>query len=379
MFEKAYKQFHSIMEAGKVPSASLVISHQGKVQYDAHTLTGIKKLTSAETLFPIASCSKIFAGTVLAILVQDQKCHFDDLLIKHFPQLRIHSKELTEKIRLTDLICHKLGLADDGDEVLDHISMREGYRAMLKHLAEWPVITAYGEQYHYFNATYQILQLLIEKYYNQDWRIFMAERIFKPLGMMSTTCDFNAFKNSSHADAYQYDRLGHPEAFEILPQDQLYGLAACIYTNAQDMAKWLQFLLKKASPILAEEIFSSIVTPHHTIDPVPEHARYGTERYNLCHYGLGVKLGHVKGQYLYYHEGSIDGARSIFVVVSQAEFAATLLTNICEHDFASAAMYNFLDEVLGLEPKNHAAYLKDRKFVLDEPLPNTSKKAEISL
>ena len=74
-----------------------VLEHEGKAKVDKNTL------------FMIASNTKAFVVTSLAMLEYDEKCSLDDKVVKWIPEFKMNEPSLTDKVNLTDLLTHRLG------------------------------------------------------------------------------------------------------------------------------------------------------------------------------------------------------------------------------------------------------------------------------
>src|SRR6478735_10082759 len=95
---------------------------------DGHVLLakgyGTKKLGTDDkvdenTLFLIASNTKAFTATALAILVEDGKIKWNDKVIDHLPWFRMSDDYITTHLTIRDLLVHHSGLpAYAGDAML---------------------------------------------------------------------------------------------------------------------------------------------------------------------------------------------------------------------------------------------------------------------
>jgi CubicO group peptidase (beta-lactamase class C family) len=63
-----------------------------------------------DTLFAMASTTKAFAATTLALLVDENKAGWDDPVRKHLPEFRLSDLLADAHVTLRDLLCHRTGL-----------------------------------------------------------------------------------------------------------------------------------------------------------------------------------------------------------------------------------------------------------------------------
>jgi CubicO group peptidase (beta-lactamase class C family) len=100
------------LQQWQVPGLSIVIVKDGKVVLQKGY--GVKSITTNEpvdenTLFMIASNTKLFTGTALAQLEYQKKLSLDDKITKFFPWYRLYDKTSTQSVTVKDMLCHRLG------------------------------------------------------------------------------------------------------------------------------------------------------------------------------------------------------------------------------------------------------------------------------
>ncbi len=102
------------LKAWQVPGVAVGIVHKGEIVYlKGH---GLRSLTSADpvtpdTLFPLASCTKAFTTSALALLVEEGKLNWDDPVRRYLPPFRLSDPLADRDVTLRDLLCHRTGLA----------------------------------------------------------------------------------------------------------------------------------------------------------------------------------------------------------------------------------------------------------------------------
>src|SRR5438874_12198262 len=104
--EKAMKEFG-------VPGAAVVIVKDGEVIYlkgFGVREKGKPEKVSPDTVFPIASCSKAFTATALAMLAEDGKLKWDDKVRDHLDYFRLSDELADRDVTLRDLLCHRTGM-----------------------------------------------------------------------------------------------------------------------------------------------------------------------------------------------------------------------------------------------------------------------------
>ena len=95
-----------------LPGLSVVIVKDGKIALMKGY--GVKNLDSREpvdenTLFMIASNTKLFTGTALALLETRQKLNLNDKITKYFPDFRLYDTVTTKLVTIRDMLTHRIG------------------------------------------------------------------------------------------------------------------------------------------------------------------------------------------------------------------------------------------------------------------------------
>src|SRR5262249_50606549 len=72
---------------------------------------GRSERVTPDTLFGIASCTKAFTATAVALLIDDGKASWDDPVRKHVGFFRLADPLANRDVTLRDLLCHRTGLS----------------------------------------------------------------------------------------------------------------------------------------------------------------------------------------------------------------------------------------------------------------------------
>lgn len=146
-----------------------------------------KEPITSKTLFNVGSISKTFVMNSILMLRDEGKLSLEDSLIKYFPEFK--NKDIARKVKIKHLLTHTSGLPD-----VRPVSEQREFYLTADDAQNWaPIMQADslvfepGSQYEYSNPAFNALALIIEKVSGQGWRTFVAERIFKPAGMTTST------------------------------------------------------------------------------------------------------------------------------------------------------------------------------------------------
>ena len=262
----------SVVDAGDLSGAVTLIWRAGEVvQTSACGQASIEEARpmARDTLFRIASMTKPITSVAALMLLEDGKLSLDDPITRWAPEfsdmrvLRNPTAALDDtypaprEITVEDLMTHRAGLAyafasigpiaHAHDAALgDVLNQGMAPDAWMKALGELPLSYAPGERFHYSHAT-DVLGFVVERVTGMDFRRFLFERIFEPLGMSDTDFYIAPEKRARAATVYrQDDPTGalEPVAFRQFdsPPDFCGGGGGLIST-ADDYLKFARMLL----------------------------------------------------------------------------------------------------------------------------------------
>lgn len=111
-----------VLEAFDVPGVGVAIVKDGEILLTKGY--GIKRLGQPDpvdenTIFSIASNSKAFAATSLALLVEQGKLNWEDRVIKHLPWFAMSDDYVTQNLTVRDLLVHHSGLPAYANDILN--------------------------------------------------------------------------------------------------------------------------------------------------------------------------------------------------------------------------------------------------------------------
>ena len=294
--------------AGNVPGASvLVLKHGEPVVRRSYGMADLEAGIPATpaTNYRLASVSKQFTSAAVLLLVEDGTVALDAPVRRWLPEL----PAVTGQVTVRHLLTHTSGLVDY-EEVMDPDPPRQLRDAdVLAILAG--VDHAYfpaGSDYRYSNSGYALLALIVERASGMDYPAFLAERIFRPLGMDATlayTREGPAVPNR----AYGHSRVDG--AWVRTDQSSTSAVLGDggVYSSIDDLARWDASLYDdRLLPDALRELAFSAATP--TDDPEVQ-------------YGFGWRI---TGERLW-HSGETIGFRNVLVRWPGEELTVVVLSN----------------------------------------------------
>jgi CubicO group peptidase (beta-lactamase class C family) len=349
------------MKAWKVPGTALVLVDGEKVLYlKGHGVReqGKNDPVTPDTLFPLASCSKAFTTTLIAMLVEDGTLKWDDPVRKHWPDFKLSDPNVNELVTIRDLLSHRTGV---GSHDLLWYRASWSLEEMVHRLRYLPLDKPFRTAMQYQSAMYTAAGLGAARSAKKPWQELIQERIFDPLGMKSSFLETKSIRKYQDR-ASGHRRLG--EKLEILdwyPQEEP-NPAGSISSTARDLSKWLQLHLNEGKyqekQLVSSEELQTIYTSQIVI-PMDEGAKQLSPDSVQMSYGLAWVIQDHRGEHLISHAGMIDGFRVHLTLLPKQKWGFAILANVDQSRMNLSLSYRLIDELLKLPPRDWNAYFLD--------------------
>src|SRR5690606_33120844 len=163
-----------VIEAGKVAA----VVARGEL------VAGSGEPVTPEALFKIASNSKAMTAAVLARLVDQGRLRWDDPVVKHLPQFRMHDPWVTANMQVRDLLVHNSGLGLGAGDLMLWPGPNDFTRAdIIAGLAHLEPVTSFRSGYAYDNLLYVVAGEVAAAAGGKPYAQLVREEVFAPLGM----------------------------------------------------------------------------------------------------------------------------------------------------------------------------------------------------
>ena len=354
-----------VRSAFEVPGISLAIVKDGKVVvakgYGVKTV-GTADRVDAHTLFGIASNTKLFTATALALLVEEGKLEWDAPVVRYLPWFLLSDPYVTRELTVRDLLVHRSGLGLGAGDLLWWPPSTYTRNEIARRLRFIPLKTSFRSAYAYDNVLYLVAGELMQTVSGLTWEDFVTTRILRPVGMMESTVrhgDPGPAKNVATPHAPINGTVRPVKSFDSDNTNPAGGINA----SAVDMAQWLITQLDSGRVADGSRLFSprstrqlwGIVTPLGIGDPAPELAALKPE---FNGYALGIQVRDLRGVKLLTHTGGLPGYVSRVTMVPKLKLGIAVLTNQESGDAFEALTYFILDRFLKQPPTDWVAAYK---------------------
>lgn len=214
-----------------------------------------KTLADPNSLFKIASVSKLYTALAVTKLVNDGRLSLDKTLADYFPEL-VGRIENAEKITVRMMVQHRSGIPNYTDTENYWVHPKQNDKERLELVLDLPSNFEPNEDFEYSNTNYLLLSQLIEKSSELTKFQYIKETILKPLNLNNTYGSIHEVDTDDVMSGYY---VGYENDLKM--DDNGVMLA-----TAEDLGKFIRalndgsvFRNKKE-----QEIYSSIYKYEHT-------------------------------------------------------------------------------------------------------------------
>jgi len=344
------------MKDWDVPGLSIVIVKDGKIVLMKGY--GVRDVESKEpvdenTLFMIASNTKLFTATALSLLEYRNKLSLNDPIIKYIPDFRLYDSTSTSLVSIKDMLTHRIGTKTfQGDFTFWNTKLKRN--EIMQRMRYLKPVGQFRQDYGYCNSCFLTAGEIIPRVTRQPWEVYVYDSIIIPLEMNNThMLSAGISQRKNVATPYTTSFIGK---LTEVPYDQWdnLGPAASIISNVSDLSHWLFFQLDSGRynnkqilpfPVLQKTRDLNIVTNSRKSSLYPVHIRG---------YGLGVFSSDYNGRQIFYHTGGAGGMVSNVCFVPEEKLGIAILTNNDNQNFFEALRYQILDAYLGVSYVNRS-------------------------
>lgn len=339
-----------------LPGLAIVVVKDGKtVVMKGFGVRDIKtkQPVDEQTLFMIASNSKLFTGTALALLEARGKLSLNDKITKYFPSFRLYDTLATQLVTVRDMLTHRIGTKTfQGDFTFWNTALSR--EEIMNRMRLLKPSQNFRQDYGYCNSCFLTAGEVIPKVTGQQWEAFVQDSIITPLEMSQTmVLSTGISKKPNAAIPYTTSYTG---TLQQVPYDNWNNLApaASIISNVSDLSHWLIMQLDSGRYNGKQVFPNSVLLKTRDINIVTSSRKSSVYPMHFRGYGLGVFGADYNGRAIYWHTGGAGGMVSNVCFVPEEKLGIAILTNNDNQGFFEALRYQILDAYLGVPYVNRS-------------------------
>jgi CubicO group peptidase (beta-lactamase class C family) len=354
-----------VMQTFTVPGLAVAIVKDGKVVLARGY--GVRRMGAATpvdslTRFGIASNTKLFTATAIALLVEEGKLGWDTPVSTYLPGFAMSDPYVTHELTVRDLLVHRSGLGLGAGDLLWWPPSTYNRKEIARRIRYIPLSTSFRSAYAYDNVLYLVAGELIEAVSGQSWEDFVRSRILRKVGMTAS--------DVRHAGAAEAGNVAgtHAEVNDTVRPVAPFtsdntNPAGGIMAGAADMAKWLLVQLDSGrvsdgsrlfTPASAKQLWRE-VTPTPIADPPQGMPQLVHLRPTMAGYALGLGVRDYRGYILRQHTGGLPGYVSKLAMIADLRLGVAVLTNQESTAAFDAIVYRVLDYYIGAKSPDYPA------------------------
>lgn len=327
---EALKQFvENARQQFDVPGAAIGIVQNGKVvlaEGFGERERGKPDKVDADTLFMIASNTKPLTTLMLAKLVDAGKFTWDTPVTEVLPSFKLGDAEVTRQVRMKHLVCACTGMPRQDMETY---LLSEGATpaSVMATLATMKPTSKFGELYQYSNIMASAAGYAGGHALHPQWELgaaydaAMQSLVLDPLGMASTTFDFDRAQRGNHSSPHSQDVEGQtvPISMDINYTEIAGRPNGGAWSNVHDLLRYVQMELDKGKLPDGTRYISEAPLLARRVQQVAKGDNVG--------YGMGVRIDRSSGTTLHNHGGTAFGYISDVLWLPEHGVGAVILTN----------------------------------------------------
>ncbi|HEY8780231.1 MAG TPA: serine hydrolase domain-containing protein [Mucilaginibacter sp.] len=297
--------FFSALTTHNKDMGSLAISSNGMVVYqkaigNSQINSEVKIPATIKTKYRIGSISKMFTGTMIFQLIEEEKLSLTTPLATYFPQL-----PNAAKITIGEMLGHRSGLHNfTNDSLYLHYMAKPHSEAEMtaifeKQKPDFEPDTKAG----YSNTNFVLLGYIIEKITGKPYAEELRERITSKIGLTDTYygSKANPANNEAYSYSYREEWKQEPETDMSIP-----GGAGAIVSTPTDLVKFIEALF--AGKLISQSSLEQMKTMRDN-------------------YGMAMFVIPFYDKRAYGHNGGIDGFSSMLAYFPEDKLAMAYISN----------------------------------------------------
>ncbi|HQV55072.1 MAG TPA: serine hydrolase [Chitinophagaceae bacterium] len=337
------------MRQWQIPGLAISIVKDGKVivrkGYGVREL-GKNDKVDENTLFIIASNSKLFTGTSIAKLEYEKKLSLNDKVTQYIPWFQLYDSTSTKLANIRDMLSHRIGTKTfQGDFTFwDSNLPKDSIVWKMRHLKP---SGEFRQDYGYCNSGFLVAGQILEKITGQTWESYVEENMLKPLGMNNTYMNTAGLSQRNNI-AYPHNNLY--SSITKIPFDLVdnLGPATSMVSNVKDLTNWLMLQLDSGKYNGKEVLPWSVLQKTRDINILTGSRKSNFYPTHFRGYGLGVYSTDYNGRQVYWHTGGAFGHVTNVCFIPEENIGITILTNNDYQSFFEALRYQIMDAYLGV-------------------------------
>lgn len=321
------KTFMAGMKAKKIPGAAYAIIEMGeplKTGVYGTRAKGKNLPVTTDTVFRLASVSKTFSSSLVAMLVEEGQLSLDTKLSPFVPAFQLKKKGHAERLELRHLLSHSVGLTPNAYDNM----IEDGWDLpkILPRFRRLSPICGPGACYGYQNIAFSLVKPIVESTSDSSFETLIEKRLLTPLGMKNASIGIDGYlAKADRAEPHVNTRRGWYKT-KVKPNYYRLSPAAGVNASISDMVKWVEGYLGWYPEVLSPGVID-LVTEKRIRTKRELYKRQWRPYLADAHYGLGWRIYDFGDHEIIMHAGGVSGFRSIVSFSQELGMGLVILMN----------------------------------------------------
>jgi D-alanyl-D-alanine carboxypeptidase len=309
-FEETFKPLDQFVEqkmkASNIPGMAVAVTDRERllrVSTYGYADVAAQSRVMPETLFEIGSISKSFTCIALLQLWEEGRLDLHEPVTRYLPWFEVRSEY--DPITLHHLMSHTAGIINGAVFLGDP-------RYEVWKLRETEATAHPGTYYHYSNAGYKALGVVLEETLGQPFKDIIQSRILDPLGMTATDPIITHETRKRLAVGYEASYDDRPPApgrpFATATWLEYVAADGSIASTPADMAAYMRMLMNRGQAPRGR------IVSGESFDLMTQQVIEAKEEGRDTFYGYGLKVLESDGRTYIGHGGGMVGFYSYMLI-----------------------------------------------------------------
>lgn len=317
------------LDSCQCPGAAITIITDSTTRllkgYGKRSLLGSERVDSF-TVFRLASVSKNFGGLLMTLMMQRGIIHADEPVQKYIPEFGVKQDDYSSQITIGHILSHSASLPYHSYTNLVESGM--SLDQIIPFFKDISLNSPPGTEYAYQNASFALLEIILQRATGIPFDSLLTETFCKPLGMQDLSCTYDSLvQNADHASPHNYRQICSCYVADQIT-DKYYNTISAGGINASitDMNKWLHMLMGNKPDILPPAVLDTFFTPRILTSRDRRYYNYWPNVQDT-YYAYGMRILDCGDHSIYYHGGFANNFRSEIAIDPNHKIGIVALFN----------------------------------------------------
>ena len=304
--------FEAFVRAGGPGYAVGIIRNGQLIKATGYGLADLetRRPITPTSVFNVASLSKQFTATAIALLIREGSVSLDDEVRRHIPEFPDHPGPVRVKhlVYMTSGLPEYYTLTRANRSWNDYFTVDDAIRTVL---AQPRLDFPPGTRWAYSNINYMLLAEIVERVSGKPFALFMRDRVFSPLAMTRTHVnDDLAIVVPDRVQGYNHEAGGGYRKEERRAPH--FG-GSGVFTTIEDLARWDRSFETHAlaGPELTDLLLATMKFEHPKANDA-----------------FGLVWGTHRGHRMLWYEGGDSGFSSYMARLPDDRLSVIVLSNL---------------------------------------------------